>query len=119
MKILIIDDEIQVAELLAAAVTQQGHEAMVAHDGTEGLALVARQRPDAVFLDIKMQELDGIDVLRRLRAMDATLPVIVITGHAEPGQLDEARRLGVTEVLEKPFILNGLTGALAGLAGLG
>jgi DNA-binding response OmpR family regulator len=119
VKILIIDDEIQVAELLAAAVTQQGHDAMVAHNGKQGLALLARERPDAVFLDIKMQELDGIDVLRRLRSMDATLPVIVITGHAEPSQLDEARRLGVTEVLKKPFILNRLAGALAGLARLG
>jgi CheY-like chemotaxis protein len=112
MRILIVDDEIEVATLLASAVRQQGHEVAVALDGEGGLALLDQQRPDAVFLDIRMAGLSGIDVLRRIRTADQSLPVIVITGHAEADELEEARRLGVTGILEKPFLLNRLTGAL-------
>jgi DNA-binding NtrC family response regulator len=112
MKILIVDDEIEVAALLASAVKQQGHEPAVALDGEGGLAFLRQQRPDAVFLDIRMAGLSGIDVLRRIRTTDQNLPVIVFTGHAEPGEVEEAHRLGATEVLEKPFVLNRLTGAL-------
>jgi CheY-like chemotaxis protein len=66
-----------------------------------------------------MGGLSGIDVLRRIRTTDQSLPVIVITGHAEPGDLEEAHRLGVTEILEKPFLFNRLTGALVRLEALG
>lgn len=103
------------AELLATAVGEQGHEVVVAQDGQEGLTLFRHQRPDAVFLDVRMEELNGIEVLRRIRLADPDVPVIVITGHATAEQIDEARRLGVTDILEKPFILNHLTVALAGL----
>jgi DNA-binding NtrC family response regulator len=113
MKILIIDDEILVASLLADAVGGQGHEVTVATDGEEGLALLRQSRPDAVFLDVKLGELSGIEVLRQVRRSDARLPVILITGHAAASQLDEARQLGVTEIIEKPFVLTQLSGALA------
>ena len=113
MKILIIDDEIHVAAMLAEAVSRQGHQATVASDGEEGLVLISQNRPDAVFLDVVLREMNGIDVLRRIRRTDPTLPVILITGHADPDQLAEAQRLGVTDILEKPFLLNQLSSALA------
>ena len=115
MKIFIVDDEITVAELLAEAVRQQGHEVNVAHDGEEALVLVNQIRPDALFLDVKLGELSGIDVLRRIRPSHPDLPVILITGHAGAGEIEEARRLGVSEILEKPFFLARLGEALDSL----
>jgi DNA-binding response OmpR family regulator len=115
MRILIVDDEIHVARMLADAVSVQGHEVIVANDGEEGLALVRQSRPDALFLDLKLGELSGIEVLRQIRRRDPVLPVIVITGHADPEQLEEARQLGVTEILTKPLMLSQLSGALATL----
>jgi CheY-like chemotaxis protein len=112
VRILIIDDEILVARLLADAVSSQGHEVTVATDGEEGLALLRRIRPDALFLDVKLGELSGIEILRQIRRSDTQLPVILITGNALADQLDEARRLGVTEIVEKPFLLTQLDGAL-------
>lgn len=112
MKVLIIDDEIEVATLLAEAVKMDGHEPIVAHDGPKGLALLNEHRPDVVFLDIQMPEMDGIDVLRRIRANDTKLPVVLITGHAVSRELEEARRLGVMEVIEKPSFFMHLRGAL-------
>lgn len=117
MKILIIDDEVPVADLLASAVEAQGHESAVAHDGEEGLARLADYGPDAVFLDILMPGMSGIEVLRRIRTSHPVLPVVMITGYAYAPELNEASQLGVTEVIEKPFILKQLGGALAGLEG--
>ena len=115
MKILIVDDEVRVAELLAESVRMQGHEPIVAGSGTEGLALLEQRHPDAVFLDIVMPEINGIEVLRRIRETNRNLPVVVITGRASPEQIDEARRLGITECIEKPFILKQINHALISL----
>lgn len=115
MRILIIDDEVRVADLLAESVKLQGHEAIVAVSGAKGLALVEEKRPDAVFLDIVMPEMDGIEVLRRIREAHRALPVIVISGRASFEQIDEARRLGITDCIQKPFALKHLNHALANI----
>ena len=115
MRILIIDDEIHVATMLADAVSLQGHEVTLAHDGEEGLALLQQSPPDALILDVKLGELSGIEVLRQVRRDRPGLPVVLITGHAVPDQLDEARRLGVTDIVEKPFALVQLSVALESL----
>ncbi len=115
MHILIVDDERAVANLLADAIRGQGHEAALVHRGEDALAELERARPDAVFLDVLMPGMSGVEVLRRIRATDPTLPVILITGHAQDYELEEARRLGISEVIEKPFILNNLSEALGSL----
>jgi DNA-binding NtrC family response regulator len=116
MKILIIDDEIAVAELLADAVEDQGHEAVIARDGVEALALCSESQPDAVFLDILMPGMPGIEVLRQLRARHPSLPVLLVTGHPDAASVvEEARTLGVSDVIEKPFILKQVGGALSTL----
>jgi CheY-like chemotaxis protein len=119
MRILVIDDEVAVADLLADAVELAGHESTIAHDGTEGLDAIDRDRPDAVFLDVSMPGMSGIEVLRRIRADDANLPVVLLTGHARPSELEEAQRLGVAEIVEKPYILSNLPGAFAALGSPG
>jgi len=115
MRILIVDDEAAVAGLLAEAVEQQGHEVVIAHHGVEALAALGRQVPDAVFLDIRMPDMAGVEVLRRIRETHPTLPVIVITGHARDDELDEVQRLGVADVIKKPLILNHLSATLGTL----
>ena len=115
MKILIVDDEVHVAKVLAESVRLQGHEPLVAGSGQEGLALLDQKRPDAIFLDIVMPGMSGIEVLRRVREAYPALPVIVITGHASTAEIEEAKRLGVTDCLQKPFVLNQLSEALGRL----
>jgi two-component system OmpR family response regulator len=117
MEILVVDDEVAVANFLAEAIRGQGHTVTVTHRGEEAIELLAQRRPDAVFLDVLMPEMSGVEVLRRIRAVDPTLPVILITGHAREDELEEARRLGVSEVIEKPFILTHLGAALGALGG--
>jgi DNA-binding response OmpR family regulator len=115
MRILIVEDAVHVAKLLAESIRLQGHEAIVARSGWEGLALLQQKPPDAVFLDIVMPGVSGLDVLRHIRETHPTLPVIVITGSASLEDIDEVRRLGVTEIIEKPFALKQLDDALGNL----
>ncbi len=113
MRILVIDDEPAVAAVLAEALREEGHETLVAGGGEEGLHMIAQGRPEAVFLDIVMPGMDGVETLRRIRAQSPDLPVIILSGWASSRQLDEARRLGVCEVLVKPVALKTLSSALA------
>ena len=119
MKLLLIEDDRNVADMLATAFRDEGHTTTVKHSGEAGLSQLGLERPDAVVLDVLLPKMNGIEVLRHIRASDPTLPVIIISGFATPGQLDEARRLGVTEIISKPHILTHFTDALARAANVG
>jgi DNA-binding NtrC family response regulator len=106
MRILIVEDQQYVSSLLADAVRLQGHEVIVAGGGQEGLAFLDREHPDAVFLDIIMPDPDGVEVLRRIRQRSPELPVVVITGGASARQREDLLRLGVTDFVEKPLLLD-------------
>jgi len=112
MRILVIDDEPLVADVVAEALRLEDHDVVVASRGEEGLRLIGQNPPDAVFLDIVMPGMDGIQVLRAIRERHPKLPVIILSGWVSQSQLEEARRLGVTEVISKPAPLENLTRAL-------
>ncbi|PYN48225.1 MAG: hypothetical protein DMD95_03500 [Candidatus Rokuibacteriota bacterium] len=116
MKLLLIEDDEHVAQVLAEAFASQGHATAIRYTGEDGLAYLTRERPDAVVLDIRLPRLNGIAVLQQIRATDPVLPVIIMTGLATPGEIAEARRLGVTEIIEKPDILRHFGEALARIA---
>jgi CheY-like chemotaxis protein len=112
MHLLVIEDDPVVGPLLVDAFTDTGQTATLVPSGEEALRQIATQRPDAVFLDIRLPTMNGIEVLRRIRAMDETLPVIVITGFATDRQINEARELGALDVVLKSEILNQIEPAL-------
>ncbi|PYM39342.1 MAG: response regulator [Candidatus Rokuibacteriota bacterium] len=113
MKLLLIEDDERVAQVLAEAFRADGHETTVRHTGEDGLAYLRRDRPDAVVLDVRLPELNGVAVLRQIRSTDPELPVIIMTGLATLGEIAEARRLGVTEIIEKPEVLKRFSEALS------
>ena len=116
MKLLLIEDDEHVAQVLAEAFGSQGHATAIRYTGEDGLAYLKRERPDAVVLDIRLPRLNGVAVLQQIRASDPALPVIIMTGLATPGEIAEARRIGVTEIIEKPDILRPFGEALARIA---
>jgi two-component system OmpR family response regulator len=116
MRLLLIEDDEAVAQVLAEAFSAGGHETIVMYTGEDGLAHLKRERPDAVVLDVRLPKLDGVAVLRQIRATDEALPVIIMTGLATPGEIAEIRRLGVTEIIEKPEVLRHFSEALAKIA---
>ncbi len=113
MKLLLIEDDVNVADVLALAFGEEGHETTIAYTGEEGLTRLRQERPDAVLLDVRLPEMNGIEVLRRIRSIDQVLPVIIITGLATESEVAEARELGVTEVIEKSYVLKRFSESLA------
>ena len=105
MNILIVDDEPQVAEVLAKSLGRQGHHAMVVHSGEEALRMIESAPPDALFLDVSMPGVNGLDVLTEVRRTRPHLAVVVITGHATPEEVEQVKRLGAVDVIPKPAAL--------------
>ncbi len=80
-RILVVDDEAAIRDSLKMTLEYAGYEFVGAATGQEGLALAERDMPDVVLLDIKMPGMDGMDVLSRLKSLNETLPVVMISGH--------------------------------------
>ena len=104
-RILVVDDEADIAGILGAILRRAGHQVRMAGDGVEALEMIAREPPDVVLLDVRMPRLDGLETLRRLRQAAATarLPVIVLTANAEPADRAGALAAGADECVAKPF----------------
>ena len=104
-RILVVDDEQDIAELLDFNLKKQGFTTTVARNGREAIAEIKRQTPDLVILDVMMPELSGIEVLGRLRSQPetASLPVIMLTAKGE--EIDElvGLSLGADDYIPKPF----------------
>ena len=101
--ILIIDDEKNIRATLARALELEGYGAIGAATGREGLELARRATPDLVLLDVRLPDIDGLDVLSRLREEEPALPVVVISGHGTVETAVRAVRLGAQDFLEKPL----------------
>ncbi len=102
-RILVIDDDPAVTRLLKRGLSYEGFAVEVAASGTEGLAL-ARERPsDLVILDVMMPGLDGWEVLRRLRAADEHLPVLMLTAKEAPADQVQGLEAGADDYVVKPF----------------
>jgi CheY-like chemotaxis protein len=115
MEILIVDDEPDVAEVLARSLSREGHRATVAHSGEEALKLLNAFQPDALFLDVSMPGMNGLELLGAVKRLRPSLPVVVITGHATPDEIEEVKRLGAVDVIAKPAPLTHYQKALGRL----
>jgi two-component system, NtrC family, nitrogen regulation response regulator NtrX len=102
-RILVIDDEAAIRDSMRMILDYEGYEVMTAATGEEGVALVEREAPDLVFLDIKMPGMDGLEVLQRLRHLVEVTPIVVVSGHATISTAVEATRLGAFDFIEKPL----------------
>src|SRR3989442_9953086 len=102
-RILVIDDEAAIRDSLGMTLEYEGYEFIAAATGQEGLAVAEREVLDLVLLDVKMPGMDGLEVLDRLRSMNETLPVVVISGHGTISTAVEATKKGAFDFIEKPF----------------
>lgn len=115
MRILVVDDDPSVAEVLAASLRADQHEALVALDATEALRLLESVPVDGVFLDIVLPGMGGLAALSHIRSRHPTTPVVVLSGHADDELTREALALGASEVIRKPVALANLANALTRL----
>ena len=111
-KVLVIDDEQSIRDLLDRLLRRKGYDVVLAESGRQGLALLRQEHPDVVVLDLKMPEMDGLTVLRQIRSLNRSQPVIVLTGSRTAEMEQQVRALGVTEYIAKGFSLHLLGDAL-------
>ena len=105
MNIMIVDDEPQVAEVLAKSLSRQGHKTTVVHSGEDALRIISNAAPDALFLDVSMPGINGLEVLAVVRRTRPQLAVVVITGHATADEVEQVKKLGAVDVIPKPAAL--------------
>jgi len=100
--VLIVEDDVNTANLVALYLRREGFQALTANDGEQGLALAARYRPDLVILDLMLPKVDGWEVCRQLRQM-SDVPVIMLTARDEEIDRVAGLTLGADDYVVKPF----------------
>lgn len=117
-KLLIVDDEADVREFAGNFFRKRGVDVLLAPGGSEALALISAERPDLVLLDIRMEEMSGMDVLRQIRVAEDDVRVVMVSGLEDESIVAEARRLGAQTFIHKPLVLEELEAVVLGELGL-
>ncbi len=105
-RILVVDDEPSIRNVLSDILTDEGHETVLSESAEEGMILYGRERFDLIFLDVWLPGMDGLGFLERLNDARTSPPVIVISGHGNVETAVRATRLGAYDFLEKPLSLD-------------
>lgn len=112
MKLLIVEDEARMADLLRRGLNEEGHMATCASDGAEGLALATAYEFDVIILDIMMPKLSGYDLAKRLREQRVATPILMLTARDSVPDIVKGLDLGADDYLTKPFSFDELLARL-------
>lgn len=104
-KILVIDDEQDIARTISGILSDEGHRVSIAANGKDALKLAMKELPDVCFLDIWLPDADGVELLEKLKAVLPEASIIMISGHATIETAVKCTRLGAVDFIEKPFSL--------------
>ena len=120
-KILVIDDETDVLEVLRLVLSRSGYDVEASSSGMEGLARAQAGRPDLVLLDIMMQRMDGWEVLRALKSDADTrdIPVVILSARVEPKDKIRGLQEGAVDYVTKPFAVREILEKIALILGQG
>lgn len=104
-RVLIVEDDHVIRELLVVNLKMEGHEAITAADGADALSAVADHAPDVVLLDMMLPGIDGWDVTARLKGDDTTrhIPIVALSARAMQADIERGMQLGVDHYVTKPF----------------
>lgn len=113
-KMLVVDDEPGIQKVLSTFFSQRGYAVRTASNGAEALRLIEEVRPHLVFLDVRMDGMSGVEVLRRIRETDPIMKVIMITAVKDDATVAQTRELGASDYVTKPFDLEYLQNEVVG-----
>ena len=102
-QILVVDDEPNLRRVLSALLARDDYDVHTAEDGEQALSVLGEHHIDMVVTDLRMPKIDGMELLRRVRAMDEELPVVIITAHGTVDNAVEALKTGAFDYITKPF----------------
>jgi DNA-binding response OmpR family regulator len=111
-KILVVDDEPEVRQLMEHFLTERGYEVRIAENGRLGLEALETFTPDVVLLDMHMPEMDGLETLKQLAVRAPSLPVIMVTVNDDMETTARLLRMGAADYVPKPFNLDYLEQAI-------
>jgi DNA-binding response OmpR family regulator len=103
MKVLVVDDDLELVGLIGFVLRQAGYLVVEAQDGPSALAVFGRENPDLVILDVNLPRIDGLEVLRRIRAGQAKTPIMMLTVRSNEEDQVRSLDLGADDYLTKPF----------------
>jgi two-component system, OmpR family, response regulator len=115
LRVLVVDDEVNIAELVAMALRYEGWEVSMAHTGRSAVEQAQATKPDAVVLDMMLPDFDGMEVLRKLRAHTPDVPVVFLTARDAVEDRVAGLTAGGDDYVTKPFSLEELVARLRGL----
>lgn len=108
VKLLAVDDEKGITDLLCKFFSDLGFHIKSANTGDEALKAIQSDKPDVVFLDITLGAVNGLDILEKIKRMDSSIRVIMLTVHGKKEMMDRAKELGADEYIRKPFSMDYL-----------
>lgn len=111
-RVLAVDDDPMILELLGAVLTPRGYEIVTAQNGGDALALLESSPVDVVLLDVGMPGVDGMSTLRRIREVHPALPVIMLTGNVDPAVGRDSLQRGAFDYVTKPMDFDHLVRVL-------
>jgi DNA-binding NtrC family response regulator len=112
IKLLLVDDEENFVNTLAERMTMRKVPSKVVYSGEEALEVVKTQEPDVMILDLRMPGIDGMEVLRKVKASNPKIQVIILTGHGTELDAEEAQKLGPFHYHKKPIDIDELLGTV-------
>jgi two-component system OmpR family response regulator len=115
VRVLVVDDEVNIAELISMALRYEGWEITTAHTGHKAVREAKDQRPDAIVLDVMLPDIDGFEVLRRIRATQPDVPVLFLTARDAVEDRVAGLTAGGDDYVTKPFSIEELVARLRGL----
>src|SRR3954465_4342072 len=115
LRVLVVDDEVNIAELISMAVRYEGWEPSVAHTGSKAVTAAKDTRPDAVVLDVMLPDFDGMEVLRRMRTQHPDVPVLFLTARDSVEDRVAGLTAGGDDYVTKPFSLEEVIARLRAL----
>ena len=111
-KILIVDDQYGIRILLNEVFQKEGYETYQAANGIQALDIVQKHSPHLVLLDMKIPGMDGIEILKRIKAIDSNIRVIIMTAYGELDMIQETKELGAIMHFAKPFDIDEIREAV-------
>ena len=117
MRILVIDDEFKLLNLIRQELATQGYEVDIAADGRNGLELANESPYDLIVLDLMLPEIDGVEVLRRLRSQTSSVPVLILSARSSAEGKATCKEVGADDYLTKPFDVAELLSRVKALLG--
>ena len=103
MKILVIEDDADIASNIGQYFEEKGHLLDFAYNGAHGLSMATAERFDLIILDLRMPRMDGRECLQRIRKTGATVPVIIASGLIQPEDMPILEEAGITAIIHKPY----------------